>query len=96
MSAALRNASLKIERETTMKTTKNNTGIKVTAGVKAGGFTAGMNHSRSGLKVRSAIKGGGFTAGMNHNGPALKVRSGVKGGELIRASNHNVRMIAVA
>ena len=58
---ALRNASLKTERETTMKTTTKNTGIKVNASVKAGGLVT-PNHSRSGLKVKAGIKAGTTSA----------------------------------
>ena len=63
---ALRNASLKTERETTMKTNKKNSGIKVTAGVKAGGYNI-VNHNRNGLKVRAGIKAGTMIQSANHN-----------------------------
>jgi hypothetical protein len=45
--------------------TKNQTGIKVSTGVKAGGLI-GMNHNRAGLKVRTGVKAGGLI-GMNHS-----------------------------
>ena len=37
--------------------TKSSSGIKVTAGIKAGGFN--FNHTRSGLRVKAGIKAGG-------------------------------------
>ena len=49
-----------------MKTTKKNTGIKVTAGVKAGGFNI-PNHSRNGLKVTTGVKAGTMIQLANHN-----------------------------
>ena len=70
MSAALRNASLKTERENTMKTTTKNTGIKVNANVKAGSIQA--NHTRGGLKVKAGIKAG-YICKHNHNALALTV-----------------------
>jgi hypothetical protein len=51
-----------------MKTTTKNTGIKVTAGVKAGGIQG--NHSRSGLRVKAGIKAG-YVCKQNHNTLAL-------------------------
>ena len=54
-----------------MKKTTKNTGIKVTTGVKVGGFAP--NHARAGLKVKSAIKAGGtFTP--NHSRGSLTRR----------------------
>jgi hypothetical protein len=41
-----------------MKTTTKNTGIKVKANVKAGGFKD--NHNKTGLKVLSNLKAGGI------------------------------------
>ena len=61
---ALEFAPQEIERDTTMKTTTKNTGIKVNAGVKAGGFNG--NHIRAGLKVTSSVKAGGNWS-RNHN-----------------------------
>jgi hypothetical protein len=46
-----------------MKTTKKNSGIKVTTNVKAGGWNP--NHARRGLKIASAIKAG-TTWSRNH------------------------------
>jgi len=65
--SALEFAPQEIERDTTMKTTTKNTGIKVTASVKAGGLGAQGNHNRSGIKVRSAIKGGELIRESNHS-----------------------------
>jgi hypothetical protein len=67
---AFRNASLKTERETTMKTTTKNTGIKVTASVKAGAISG--NHTRGGLKVNAGIKAG-YICKHNHNALSLTV-----------------------
>ena len=39
-----------------MKTTSSNSGLKVKASIKAGGFATG-NHSRTGLKVRTQHQG---------------------------------------
>jgi len=66
MSAALRNASLKTERETTMKTNKKNSGIKVNAGVKSGSLNT-VNHNRNGLRVRAGVKAGTMIQSANHN-----------------------------
>jgi hypothetical protein len=49
-----------------MKTTTKNTGIKVTAGVKAGSMPW-ANHNAVGLKVRTAIKAGTTICWKNHN-----------------------------
>ena len=57
------------ERDTTMKTTTKNTGIKVTAGVKAGGMNT--NHSGSGLKVKAGIKAGATELKPNHSAGLL-------------------------
>lgn len=54
------------KEEPTMKTTKKNTGIKVTAGVKAGGFDR-PNHNRAGLKIRGGLKAGTMIQLANHN-----------------------------
>ena len=88
----LRNASLKTERETTMKTNKKNSGIKVTAGVKAGGINLG-NHNRRGLKVTAGIKAG-TSHQRNHNGRGMKVTAGIKAGVMYQR-NHNLRVVAL-
>jgi len=93
---AFRNASLKTERETTMKTNKKNSGIKVTASVKACGLPQAVNHSRKGLKVTSNIKAGNFIAQKNHNSRGLKVTSNIKAGNFIAQKNHNRHMFASA
>jgi len=52
-----------------MKTTTKNTGIKVNAGVKAGGvgpFSAG-NHNRTALRVKAGIKAGTVIQLANHS-----------------------------
>ena len=49
-----------------MKTTKKNSGIKVTASVKAGGINQPGNHNRAGLRVRTNLKAGGDYR-QNHN-----------------------------
>jgi hypothetical protein len=41
-----------------------NSGLKVKAGVKAGGFIP-LNHNRRGLRVEAGVKGGGLTAQRN-------------------------------
>ena len=68
---ALEFGSQESERDTTMKTTTKNTGIKVTAGVKAGGIVpngqAAGNHNRNGLKIKSGIKAGAPVHQSNHN-----------------------------
>ena len=57
-----------------MKTTTKNTGIKVTTGVKAGGF--GPNQWRQSqphaLKIKTGIKAGGIQLA-NHNRNARKI-----------------------
>jgi hypothetical protein len=56
-----------------MKTTKTNSGIKVTANVKAGGLPH-MNHSRGGLRVKAGLKAGATTPMRpNHSTSALTV-----------------------
>jgi hypothetical protein len=55
-----------------MKTTTKNTGIKVTAGVKAGGVPY-MNHSQTGLKVKSGLRGGAPILYRNHNSRVLTI-----------------------
>ena len=51
-----------------MKKTTKNSGIKVNAGVKAGGFViSGPNHNRSALKVKAGIKAGTVIQLANHN-----------------------------
>jgi hypothetical protein len=72
------------KKETTMKTTKKISGIKVTASVKAGGY--GPNHTRATLRVRTGLKAGGY--GPNHTRATLRVRTGLKaGGQLLQ--NHS-------
>jgi len=48
-----------------MKTTTKKTGLKVTTGVKAGGFDPKFNHSSKGLAVKTALKAG-FNCMKNH------------------------------
>jgi hypothetical protein len=74
-----------------MKTTKKNSGIKVTANVKAGGI-GDRNHSRPALKVRTTVKAAGI-GDRNHSRSGLKVTSGVRGGMTITVPNHNVRLL---
>jgi hypothetical protein len=51
-----------------MKTiSKNQAGVKVTAGVKAGGFVGAGNHNRRGLAVKTSVKAGGSIICANHN-----------------------------
>ena len=72
-----------------MKKTTKNTGIKVTTGVKVGGFAP--NHARAGLKVKSAIKAGGtFTP--NHSRGSLKVRSAIKAGGTFTPNHSTARL----
>jgi hypothetical protein len=66
------NSSEPPKKDTTMKTTKKNSGIKVTAGVKAGGFGPGGtngpgNHNRSALRIKAGIKAGTVIQLANHN-----------------------------
>ena len=49
--------------------TKSSSGLKVNAGIKAGGFAP--NHTSSGLKVKAGIKAGG--AGIWQNNHALRL-----------------------
>ena len=51
-----------------MKTIQTNSGLKVKAGVKAGGLN--MNHTRGALKVRAGVKAGGLWT-INHSRGAL-------------------------
>jgi hypothetical protein len=82
------------ERETTMKTTtKKNSGIKVTASVKAGGL-GNLNHSQRGLRVKAGIKAGGQYQS-NHNQSGLRVKAGIKAGGQYQ-SNHSRHMLAAA
>jgi hypothetical protein len=46
-------------------TTKNSAGIKVSAGIKAGGVSP--NHNRRGLAVKSNVKAGDGIVASNHN-----------------------------
>lgn len=65
---ALEFESQESERDTTMKTTTKNTGIRVNAGVKAGGLPTSANHNRGGgLKVSVRIKAGTLIQCYNHN-----------------------------
>ena len=52
--------------------TKSSSGIKVKAGVKAGGMWT-INHSHSGLKVRTGIKAAGGGIWQNNHSPRLLV-----------------------
>jgi hypothetical protein len=72
--------------------TKSSSGLKVTAGIKAGGFAP--NHTGSGLKVRAGVKAGGFAP--NHTSSGLKVKAGVKAGSGtgIWQNNHSLRLMA--
>ena len=54
-----------------MKNIQTNSGLKVKAGVKAGGLTS-VNHTRGALKVRAAVKAGGLST-VNHNGMILAI-----------------------
>ena len=54
-----------------MKKTTKNTGIKVTANVKAGGLPF-VNHSRTGLKVKSALRAGAIVY-RNHSANLLRL-----------------------
>jgi hypothetical protein len=57
-----------------MKTKTTNSGLKVKANVKAGGFWMnGANHNHSGLKVRAGVKAGAFICQKNHNARLLAV-----------------------
>jgi hypothetical protein len=91
---AFRNASLKTERDSTMKTNKKNTGIKVTTGINAGGFPD-RNHSRSGLKVKVGVRAGSMIQVSNHSRAGLIVRASVKAGSMIQVSNHSLRLLAI-
>jgi len=51
-----------------MKCIQAKGGLKVKAGVKAGGFTP-LNHNRRCLRVKAGVKAGGFSA--QHNRPAF-------------------------
>jgi hypothetical protein len=50
-----------------MKTTTKNAGIKVTTGVKAGGWSSNLNHSSRGLKVSTGLKAGAQIYARNHS-----------------------------
>ena len=81
-----------------MKTnSKNLSGIKVTAAVKAGGLPPG-NHNRRALAVKTNIKAGEGIASSNHNrrplNSGIKVTATVKAGGL-PPGNHNRRALAV-
>jgi len=90
---ALEFGSQENERDTTMKTTTKNTGIKVTASVKAGGFFLPGNHNRGGLAVKTSLKAG-TSYHLNHNRVCrggLKVKTSVKAGTSYHL-NHNRRL----
>lgn len=55
-----------------MKKTTKNSGIKVNAGVKAGGIGT-PNHSCIGLKVKAGVKAGSTISVQNHNSRPLTV-----------------------
>ena len=55
-----------------MKTTTKNTGIKVTANVKAGGLNS--NHNSAGLRVKAGLKAGMTELRHNHSAQLLGVR----------------------
>lgn len=70
---ALEFRSQESERDTTMKTKAKNTGIKVTASVKAGGLNS--NHNAAGLKIRSGVKAGSTTElRQNHSARMIVVQ----------------------
>jgi len=81
-----------------MKKTTKNSGIKVTSGLKAGGFDGKMggNHNRNALKVMAHIKAGAVIQSPNHNRRSLAVRTGVKVGAVIQLANHNCRLLTIA
>ena len=56
-----------------MKKTTKNTGIKVNAGVKAGGLVGSCNHTGRGLKVAAGLKAGSLIQGYNHSRNALSL-----------------------
>jgi hypothetical protein len=59
-----------------MKKTTKNTGIKVNAGVKAGGLPTGWNgsnHNRNALKVKAGVRAGAVIQLANHNTRLLPV-----------------------
>ena len=55
-----------------MKTNKV-AGLKVKAGLKAGGLVL-MNHNAKGLRVRAGIKAGSSIVGSNHNNRLISAR----------------------
>jgi acyl-CoA reductase-like NAD-dependent aldehyde dehydrogenase len=63
-------------------------GLKMKAGVKAGGIT--LNHNRA-LRVKAGIKAGGIT--LNHN-RALRVKAGIKAGGITLNHNRALRVKA--
>jgi len=83
-------------RHITMKTITKNTGIKVNAGVKAGGLPPNCNHSRGGLKVKANVKAGSLVGARNHCTRGLTVKASIKAGSLVGARNHSARMVALA
>jgi hypothetical protein len=52
-----------------MKSIQTNAGLKVKAGVKAGGLPT-VNHNRGALRVKAGVKAGGLPT-VNHNRRAL-------------------------
>jgi hypothetical protein len=89
------NCSEPSEKDTTMKTTKKISGIKVNSTLKAGGYTPFSNHSQSGLRVKASIKAGTLIRFGNHNRNGLKVNSSIKAGTLIRFNNHNRPLLSI-
>jgi hypothetical protein len=86
------------KQENDMKTKTTNSGLKVKANVKAGGFKDNHNGSalrvsKAGLKVKANVKAGGFKD--NHNGSALRVTTGLKAGGIYKC-NHTARLFAIA
>ena len=75
-----------------MKTSsKNISGVKVTAGVKAGGMGPG-NHNRRLLAVKTNVKAGDGIVYSNHNRRGLAVKTNVKAGDGIVVANHSRRL----
>ena len=66
------NGSERQEKDTIMKTTTKNAGIKVTVGVKAGGLNP--NHNSSGLKVKAGVRAGVTELKPNHTARQLNLR----------------------
>jgi hypothetical protein len=76
------------ERQMKIMKTISKAGLKVNAGIKAGGVWP--QHNRTTLKVRAGIKAGGVWP--QHNRATLKVRTGLKAGtNFVR--NHSRRAL---